>query len=367
MELPELLTEHLDEEDVQAGLALGDDDLLCLTPSRTLLYRADGLLSDERVTEYPHDVEQLGLSEGRRKTKLHFEYVENERSLTVPSDATRNALGLVLQGILGAARILEDDESIVEAFRFSELTLVVADQRIVKHVGNTVWDGEYETFTYEDLTGIDFEQARVATEVVLHVDGRPERIKTPNDDARLVERAIERALADHFDVASLSELQAQFRAEANDSDETEAANADQSDETFLDDEIRPLGGQPESETDTAQIDSGRDPVPEGVSDDDGTDPSAIADSEAGPIADAEAQSTETDSLSEDSEADSTTARRDTTADQPGRPSTETTGADLERIDKQLEELTSAVNNQNELLRKHHAAIKQLVEELQSDS
>jgi len=371
MELPELISEHLGEEDVRAGLALGDDDLLCLTPTRTLLYRADGLLSDERVTEYPHEVEQLALSDGRRKTKFHFEYVEDERSLTVPAGATRDALALVLEGILGAEGILDPDESVVEAFRFSELTLVVADRRVVKYVGNTVWEGEFEAFAYEDLTGVDFEQARVATEVVLHVDGHPERIKTPNDDARLVERALERALTGFFDVPSLSELQAQFRSSADDSDGTANTGADQSEETFLDDEIRPLGGHPESDAETESIDPDRDLAPEAAGGGEATDVAAASDTETVSIADAEADSTD-DSLSEEGSSSAETAR-DSTADgvettnQPDGLSADTAGDDLERIDEQLEELTTAVNRQNELLRKHHAAIKQLVEELQSDS
>ncbi len=370
MELPELISEHLGEEDVRAGLALGDEDLLCLTPTRTLLYRADGLLSDERVTEYPHEVEQLTLSEGRRKTKFHFEYVEGERSLTVPSDATRDALALVLEGILGAEGILDPDESVVEAFRFSELTLVVADRRIVKYVGNTVWDGEYEAFAYEDLTGVDFEQARVATEVVLHINGHPERIKTPNDDARLVERALERGLTDFFDVTSLSELQAQFRSNADDSDKTGNTGTSQSDEAFLDDEIRPLGGHPESDAETESIDPDQHLTSEEAGDRDVTNVAAPSDTGTPSIADAEADSTD-DSLSVERSPDAETAKDSTVegaeaTNQPDGSPAGTAGDDLARIDEQLEELTTAVNKQNELLRKHHAAIKQLVEELQSD-
>ncbi|WP_229111757.1 DUF7115 domain-containing protein [Halapricum desulfuricans] len=312
MELPELVREHLGNEDVQAGLALGDDDLLCLTPTRTLLYRADGLLSDERVTDYPHDVERLELSEGRRKTKFHFEYVDDEQSLTVPADATRDVLGLLLEGILRAERVLDAEEGVVEAFRFSELTLVVADDRIVKHVGNAVWDGEYESFEYEALTGIDFEQARVATEVVLSVDGRPKRIKTPNDEARLVERALERALNEYFEVTSLSQLQSRFQSEV---DETDSAAARSNDEYPFDSEIRPLGDDPGSRADTDTVD--------------GTGPS--------------------DTGSETEPVDAAM-----------------TPADLERIEAQLDELTAAVDKQNQLLRNHHTAIKQLVEELQSD-
>lgn len=371
MELPELVQEHLGDEDVQAGLALGDDDLLCLTPTRTLLYRADGLLSDERVTEYPHDVERLELSEGRRKTKVRFEYVEDERTLTVPAGATHDALALVLEGILSAGRVLDPDESVVEAFRFSELTLVVADHRIVKHVGNAVWDTEYEAFAYEDLTGVEFERARVATEVVLSVDGRPERIKTPNDDARLVERAIERALTEYFDVTSMSQLQSHFQSEAE-ADETDSAAAQSDEEYPFNSEIRPLGEDPESRADPVEAGDVKADDGTAASDTDsiaGTVDDADADEAAGTdtttaIPDAESASSEADSSETDSTA---TAGSDSDEAQADTAGTDTTEADLERIDEQLVELTTAVNKQNELLRKHHAAIKQLVEELQSDS
>lgn len=368
MELPELVQEHLGDEDVQAGLALGDDDLLCLTPTRTLLYRADGLLSDERVTEFPHDIERLDMSEGRRKTKVRFEYVEDERTLTVPAGATRDALALVLEGILSAGRVLDPDESVVEAFRFSELTLVVADHRIVKHVGNAVWDAEYEAFAYEDLTGVDFERARVATEVVLYVEGRPERIKTPNDDARLVERALERALTEYFDVTSMSQLQSHFQSEAE-TDEADSATAQSDDEYPFDSEIRPLGEDPKSRadpdeagdvgTDDGAGDSDTDSIT-GTVDNAADADEAVSTDTTTAIHDAESASPEADSVETDSTADAGSDSDEAQID------TNATKADLDRIDEQLVELTTAVNKQNELLRKHHAAIKQLVEELQSD-
>lgn len=360
MELPELVDEHLGGEDVRAGLALGDDDLLCLTPTRTLLYRADGLLSDERVTEYPHDIERLELSEGRRKTKFRFEYVEDERTLTVPAGATRDTLALVLQGVLGADRILDEQEGVVEAFRFSELTLVVADNRVVKHVGNTVWDGEYESFAYEDLTGVDFEQARVATEVVLYVDGRPERIKTPNDDARLVERALERALTEYFDVTTLSALQSHFQSVSETDGETDQA-AEHTDDAYpLDSELRPLGEHPEPRTEHETEPDGDDTAP-GTAETSANETTAAddtADSETvtEPIPDAESTST----------VDSATPDAAVEKKESGPSETAATEADIERINEQLAELTTAVDEQNELLRKHHAAIKQLVAALRSD-
>ena len=74
MSLPDALTSALGEEPAVAEVSLGGDDILAVTPTRTLVYRAEGLLSDEAVEEYPHDAERLTLSEGRRKAKLTMEY-----------------------------------------------------------------------------------------------------------------------------------------------------------------------------------------------------------------------------------------------------------------------------------------------------
>ena len=74
MSLPDALTSALEDESAVAEVDLGGDDTLAVTPTRTLIYRADGLLSDEAVEEYPHNAERLTLSEGRRKAKLTMEY-----------------------------------------------------------------------------------------------------------------------------------------------------------------------------------------------------------------------------------------------------------------------------------------------------
>jgi hypothetical protein len=330
MEIPELVREHLGDEELRTGVRLGDEDVLVLTPTRTLLYRAEGLLSDESVTEFPHELERLEMSDGRRKTTFGFEYVEDDRSLTVPNDVSGDVLDLLLEGVLTVERILDDEEGVVGAFRFSELTLIVAENRIVKHVGNAVWEDDFEVFAYEDLTGLDFEKASVATEVVLGIDGRPQRIKTPNDKARLVERTVKQAVFEYFDVSTMSELRSHFGAETDGEDE----EADAPDDLQFGDEIRPLG------------------------DDGGTDSTAETEPDSEVIADAEAERSSVSTADTDpSQAESG----------PAGPSNESSGSvtqsDLEVIDEQLSELTAAVNRQNELLRKQHAAIKQLIEEL----
>jgi hypothetical protein len=347
MEIPELVREHLGDEELQTGIMLGDEDILCLTPTRLLLYSSEGLISDESVTEYPHEVERLQRSEGRRKTKFVFEYVEDTRTLNAPNGVADDVLELVLQGILRTERIFDDDESVVGAFRFSELTLVVGEQRVVKHVGSGVWEDDFEMFVYEDLTGLEFEKASVATEIVMEIQGRPQRIKTPNDKARLVEKTLQKAVFEFFGVTSMSELQSHFEAESDEEadDDDEAT----SDDFGFDSEIRPLGSESPSESEETDeetiVDAESEPI---------VDEAPAADAETEPSVDEEptiaGDLTETASASIDSERE-----------QPDPDAL--TREDLEEVSDQLSELTTAVNKQNELLRKQHAAIKQLVEEL----
>jgi hypothetical protein len=58
MDVPGIVESELDGEDVAASVSLGSEDVLYVTPTRTLIYRSDGLLSDESVEEYPHDAER---------------------------------------------------------------------------------------------------------------------------------------------------------------------------------------------------------------------------------------------------------------------------------------------------------------------
>ena len=74
MSQPEIVQADLDDEDVVARVDLGGEDELYVTPTRTLLYRAEGLLSDESVEEYPHEAERVTVSEGRRKAKVTLDY-----------------------------------------------------------------------------------------------------------------------------------------------------------------------------------------------------------------------------------------------------------------------------------------------------
>ncbi|MDZ5813236.1 hypothetical protein U4E84_18050, partial [Halorubrum sp. AD140] len=177
-------------------------------------FRGDGLLSDESVDEYGHDVERIEVSTGRRKAKITLGYgLDGDETLSVPAKRVDDVLHPLLAGVLSASGVTGPGETVVRTFRSSELTLIVTSERLVKHVGSAVWDPEFEEFYYEDLTGLDFEEGTVATAVVLVHDGRSERFKAPNESARAVRETLADAVCSFHGVESLAEFRVAAEAE----------------------------------------------------------------------------------------------------------------------------------------------------------
>ncbi|SEV88366.1 DUF7115 domain-containing protein [Natrinema salifodinae] len=207
MSVPGIVHSTLDGEEIAARVSLGGDDELFITPTRTIVYRADGLLSDESADEFSHDADRLTLSEGRRKTKFTLEYaLDGERQFTIPAGKTDDVLHPVLAGVLNGNDITEPGETVVKTYRFSELTLIITSNRLVKHIGGAVWDDDYEEYHFDDVTNLAFEDGSVATQIVLTANGRPQRIKAPNEEANDLRERLKRALFEYHDVRSLEEL-----------------------------------------------------------------------------------------------------------------------------------------------------------------
>ncbi|WP_276301985.1 DUF7115 domain-containing protein [Halorussus lipolyticus] len=221
MSVPGIVQSRLDGEQVAAQVPLGGEDGLYVTRTRTLIYRADGLLSDESVEEYPHEAERIEISEGRRKSAIKLDYgIEGDEKFKIPSNRLYEALHPVLAGVLNAADVTGPDETVKQTYQFSELTLVITSERVVKHVGAAVWDEDHEEFHFDDVTALDVEEGNVSSQIILETDGRPQRIKTPSDQTREVRERIERALLEHHDASSYDEF-AREHAEPDDHGEAE--------------------------------------------------------------------------------------------------------------------------------------------------
>lgn len=252
MDVPGIVESALSGEEVAAEVSLGGENALYVTPTRTLIYQSEGFLSDESVDEYPHDAQRMTVKEGRRKTRISLEYsLDGTEEFTVPSNATDDVLHPVLAGVLNASGVTDADETVTRTFRLDELTLVITSARLVKHVGSAVWDEDYEEYHFADVTGLDFEDGSVATQLVLTVDGRPERMKVSNERAAEVKEYLQRSLFSYYGVNSLDALnEAVAPAEADEADEPAAVDFGE-------------GVDPLDAGNTVQPDEGEEPVEPG--------------------------------------------------------------------------------------------------------
>ncbi|MCU4924665.1 hypothetical protein OB905_01520 [Halobacteria archaeon AArc-dxtr1] len=359
MSVPEIVHSTLDGEDVATRVSLGGDDELFVTPTRTIVYRADGLLSDETVEEYGHDADRLTLSEGRRKTRIGLEYtLEGTHEFTVPSSSTESTLHAVLAGVLSGNGITEPGESVVQTYRFSELTVILTSNRLVKHIGEAVWDGDFEEYHFDKVSDLSIEDGNVATQIVLVVDGRPQRIKAPNEDADDLRERLERAICSYHGVGSLDELAVE--------DETDDDPADPA--SAFGEGVEPLSA---SSADKSNDEAATEPSSE--TDDPLSGFGGVSDSASEPTTDQSQPLTST-AASEDGgqahqsvstadpdtdEQTATTADADVFEGSGFEPADTTDPALLERIDH----LEEAIEEQHALLEHQQETIEQLIEEL----
>ncbi|MFB6310756.1 MAG: hypothetical protein ABEH64_06175 [Salinirussus sp.] len=310
MEVPDLVERELGDEPVRSAVSLGDD-VLCLTPRRAIVYRGEGLLSDESVTSLSLDVDRLTVSEGRRKVSFELTDIDGSDTFSVPKDRAERALSALLEGILRVKGIAEENESVRGVYRFSELTLIITDGRLVKLIGAAAWADDNEIFPFADVTGLEFEEGSVATQIVLEVDGRPQRMKAPNDEAPKLRQTLQRALFEYYDVDSIGEFNDAVRPAGDPSGAS--GDASETDELAFDDGIDPLVGEGASEAEPA------------------------------------------DEPADSFEWESPSGEAGTDDDQGGPPG--------EAVEEQLEILASTVERQNELIERQQRALERLVEEL----
>jgi len=393
MSLPDAVTSALGEEPAVAEVSLGGDDVLAVTPTRTLIYRAEGLLSDETVEEYAHDAERLTLSEGRRKTKLTMEYgLDGAETLSLPSSRIDDALFPILAGVINAAGVTDPGESVLKTFRFSEITLIITSRQVVKHIGTPVWTEEFETFEYASITDVTFEEGSVATTVVLTHDGRQDRFKIPNDDARAVREAVVDAVCAFHEVDSIDALRAQVAAAADNEPDTPADAEASADQLDFGEGIDPLGADPpevdaeetpdstteSTDTDTVGDEALAASLGEGGSDKSsaGTESESATTADSGtataggnassttPDSETERQPTTTESAADSATTADTTAPETTVSSGFANSGFESAGpVDEADLAETVATLAERIDRQEEQLARQNELIETLIEEL----
>jgi hypothetical protein len=327
MEIPDLLRHRLEAEP-RNGVALDGEALAVFTRDRTLVYREESLLSDATVEVYGNDIERLSVSQGRRKTTFRLEYIDDTRQFEVANSHAEATLEGLFGGILASASIVERDEEVHGVYLFSDLTVVVTDSRLVKHVGPAVWESDSETYPFDAVTGLEFEEGDVATQVVLWVDGRAERIKAPSEEAPLLRRTLTRALCAFHDVDSLEQLNERLEADTDDPAPHSSI--------ALEEEISPL-----IETTNEQKSTGADAI--GAVTDDGW--------------------LEPDEADRPEPADNGDTRSPVSV---GDRADDELGERIDALERRVSELARTVDRQNELLERQSRNLSALAERVDTD-
>jgi hypothetical protein len=315
-------------------------------------------------------------------------------------------------GVLASADVLDDDEELRGVYLFSDLTVVVTDARLVKHIGTAVWEADAETYPFEAVTGLDFEDGAVATQVVLWVEGRAERIKAPNEEAPLLRRTLTRALCGFHGVDSLEQLNDVLGAGTDDpapdssialeedisplidSDDDNRTETDTVGAVTDDDWLEPDTSDPRMNNRDADNGAGlhtsqqagdrvtgrstpdvrspdnstsdvRSPDRSAATDDSPSSvadesPSSVTDDSPSSVADESPSSVTDDSPS--SVADEGSSDR-SVADDAGGTDDDSSATDIEALERQVRELRRAVDRQNELLEQQTEHIATLVERI----
>ncbi|GAB3039979.1 DUF7115 domain-containing protein [Natronobiforma cellulositropha] len=350
MSVPGIVQSALDGEEIAARVSLGGEDELFVTAARTIIYRAEGLLSDESIDEFPHDAERLTLSEGRRKSRFSLEYpLEDEKEFTVPASKTESVLHPVLAGLLNGNGITDPGETVARTYRFSELTVIVTSDRLVKHIGAAVWDGDFEQYEYGEVTGLSFEDGSVATQVVIEVDGRPQRIKAPNESAGDLSERLKRALCTYHAVETLEELNEKLSLDEDDEEPTDPAAA-------FGEGVEPLEANPPELDSQGGIRRPDETASERAGNEERVPPAR----EPATAGQTHAEPPATDVDDDEQAAAAADASADGFEGSGFEPITANVDAELlERLDA----LEATVAAQNDLLERHQATIELLIEEL----
>ena len=375
MDVPGIVRDRVADESRLTSVSIGNDDRVYVTPSQTLIYHSAGLFRSESVEEFPHDAARFDVSAGRREASFAFEYDDGVEGFSIPRDRIETVLPPVIAGVLRTTGLIDADESIVESYRFGERTLVVTGRRVLTSVGEAVWDREYESYPYEDVTDVGFE----AGTLLVTVGGQQRRLDLSGEGDREAYRTVEDALCAFHDADTVEAIGSrntdQFRphpstddgaaadrtATGRDTTAQQPPNRDAPDHARTD---SPATGVRETDADTNAARSSSRAATRPTGDDArATDTTQAAD-DALP-GDADGGSPNVLSKPGDAAAEPAAGIDDATGDRPpeAAPSDD---ADAAAIVDELAGLRKAVDRQTDLIERQQATLERLADELADD-
>lgn len=207
MTLPGGVSVLVGEDDIIDQVELDTHRMLYVTSTRAIAFRERSLFTEESVEVFPTNVKRLLLNRGKRQSTVTFEYTDrDDRELQLPSDATPPSIRALLESVVRATDVLEGDESIIELYRLNELTVIVTDQRLIKHVGQALWALPFDSIDYETVRDIESEVGQMSTGVFIRTTEGSDRFKLPKDVADRFVSRLEEAVCDYHDVPSVGVL-----------------------------------------------------------------------------------------------------------------------------------------------------------------
>ncbi len=207
MSLPGGVSVLVDEDELIDRVVLDDHRSLFVTPSKAITHRERSLLTEESVESYPTDVDRLSLEEGKRQVTVTFEYHDGStRELQLPMRTMAAALKALLASVIRATDVIVEGEAIVELYRFNELTVIVTDKRLLKHVGQALWADSYDAIDFDIIRNIMTETGQVSTGVNIETTDGGERLKIPHETADRFVSRLEEAVLSYHDVVDLGVL-----------------------------------------------------------------------------------------------------------------------------------------------------------------
>jgi hypothetical protein len=323
MDVPGVVRERLADERRMTSVNVGGDDRVYVTPPKTLVYRAAGLFSSESIEEFPHDVSRFDVSADRREATFAFEYEHGVEAFSAPRERIDTVLPPVLAGILRTTGRIDDEERIEESYRFGERTLIVTERRLLTSAGEAVWDREFDSYDYERVTDLCFEEG-----LRIDVDGRPRYIELDGDGRREAYETLESALCAYHGVASIDQLP------DRESERTTDAAAAESERTVATDPIDDGSTRETADRDADEVaepSTGQSAQPRSASDD-----------SPGPLI---PEATESDHAEDEPPAHD-----------------ESEDVDERRLAAEVDALGERVERQTELLERQTELLEQLVEE-----